>query len=192
MNIIKKIGFLLAFGCLLYGCLELYRWKGRPFSSEHIADNYPSGFHIEPVPVSHEEEQRLRSVFQKTFTFLGQGHQTYAFLSEDGQVVLKFFNFTRLTALDPIEWLPPLPFIKKYQKHLQNRRIKKFNRVFKGYTLAFEKDRDNTGVLYVHLQKTTHLNAKVTVIDAFQNKYAINLDEVLFVIQKKLKQPVKS
>jgi hypothetical protein len=177
--------FIIA-ACLTLSYFSYERLVLYPFALSHIVPSHSAALHIAASNIPTEDENKIQQVLKQSFSYLGQGHQTYAFLSEDKQYVLKFFNFARMEAREPIEWLPSVFFIADIQNHTQKRRIKKFNRVFIGYKTAYEDDRDNTGVVYVHLQKTHYLQRDVFVKDNKHNSYRISLDDTIFIVQKKI------
>lgn len=130
---------------------------------------------------SHPFEE-LDSLLKQPFTFIGHGHQSYAFVSEDQQYVIKFFKF------QPHRWpwlhaLNPLNFFKP-DLHPQTW-MKKLERVFVGYQLAYDVDQANSGVRFVHLHPTTDWHSSVTVKDWFGWSYQIDLTSIFFVIQEK-------
>jgi|694.fasta_scaffold06335_9 hypothetical protein len=136
--------------------------------SPHHADHLTWPSRIEPV-LSDD----LATIFDQPYTYLGKGRQSYAFVSNDGSYVLKFIKFTYLK-----------PSFFNNTNHAAGQ-LKRLHRVLLGYQLAFEKDRENTGLIYVHFQKTHHLGKKLQVTDRFKLKHRIDLDEVFFVVQKK-------
>lgn len=120
-----------------------------------------------------EEKDFVTKILNQPFHYLGQGNQTYAFIGADGTTVLKFFKFGHLK---------PSFFLNKSDISQE----KRFFKMFVGTTLAFEYDRDNTGLLYIHLNKSKDLNLAVKVKDRLNFSHQINMDDVVFVIQKKI------
>lgn len=167
----KKITIFLLALIMTLG-LTAYLLKDR-FSLKNIEYDGVLDEQYSPPALNLEEEKHLNTLLQQSFSYLGKGHQSYAFLSEDQQHVIKFFKFT---------YLKPSWFSTKKQ---EKSRQKKLRRMFIGYRVAYERDRDNTGVIFVHLAKTTHLNKKLTVKDNFGFSHLVDLDGAYFVIQKK-------
>jgi hypothetical protein len=169
----KKITILflilaLALGLTAYFLNDSFSLKNIEYEGD-LEEEYS------PPPLSPKEEEELNAILQQSFSYLGKGHQSYAFLNEDQRYVLKFFKFT---------YLKPSWFSAKKQ---EKTRQKKLRRMFIGYRIAYEKDRDNTGVLFVHLSKTSNLKRKITVKDRFGLSHSVDLDRVFFVIQQKAK-----
>ncbi len=99
-----------------------------------------------------------------------QGGQSYVFFSEDGNYVLKFFKDM------PRPWLP----FRSYQKKKRG----KLKRTLHGYLLAYERMREETGLLCIHFKPSqTHLPTRL--IDRLHIENSIDLSSVFFVIQKK-------
>ncbi len=137
-----------------------------------------------PLP-SGAEKKALQSLLQKPFYYLGSGGQCYAFASEDGQTVIKFFkhklrfpwnSFYSLSLPGPLEAIRSRKLAKI---------IMKLNRDFTSYKLAYEKLQPETGILYVHLNKTQGLNQTVMIHDKLNIAHEIDLDQIEFIVQKK-------
>ncbi|KAF3363339.1 Uncharacterized protein PHSC3_000093 [Chlamydiales bacterium STE3] len=132
----------------------------------------------ENIPILHE-------IFQKPFTFLGSGNQTFAFSSADGKYVLKFFKFQHLKGFQHLHYLPKFSWLKNYQakKFISNQ--KRIQQVFSGHFLALTKDRENSGLIYAHLNPQESIPFTAKIIDRNQILYEISLNDVVFVVQKK-------
>lgn len=116
-----------------------------------------------------------QDVFDQPYTFLSEGAQAYAFESADRKYVIKFFKMRRFTP-SWSDYLCP---------KLVARRAKNLNWVFNGYRIAYDEFKEDTGLVYIHLNKTTNLNRSLTLIDKNGTKYRVDLDQTEFVIQRK-------
>lgn len=121
----------------------------------------------------------------QTFSFLGHGGQCFAFVSEDQQYVLKLYkhDIRRLPFL--IEHLP-LP--KKYALQREQQREKRFKRLlrdFNSFKIAYENIKEETGLLYIHLNPTNDIHRKITITDKLHIAHTIDLDKTTFILQKK-------
>lgn len=146
-----------------------------PFSNRSEWDVPPSNF--------PEQDQRDQ-ILNQTFSYLGKGAQSYAFVSEDGNYVLKFFKFKHLKPSLLARMLPDIPPFDVYLKKVRVRKQKKFNSIFEGYRLAFEHNREESGLIVVQLNP----NGKeklVTVRDKIGLEREIDLGTVPYIIQKK-------
>lgn len=171
--------------CLFaYACYAIPRFcydKTEGFTILKIHSNLPFS------PEFQVENGDLPDIFNQRFYYLNAGGQAYAFASEDGAYVIKFFKH-HLRRL-PI-WLKILPLPAKYARQREEQRIKrekKLLRDFTSYKIAYELLPEKTGLLYLHLNKTNHLNQKIRIIDKIGIEHKLPLDEFEFVLQKKAK-----
>ena len=170
---------------LIFGLFELYLLFEDDFSKKNIHYDHPVISGWSPPQLKPNEQEALQAILNQHFTYIGKGHQSYAFASEDNQYVLKFFKFTYLKPSWYLNWLPPLPFVNQYRERQENGKQKRLQRVFRGYRVAYENDRENTGLIYIHLLKSNNLNTTIHVKDKFGIEHTVDLDPVVFVIQKK-------
>jgi hypothetical protein len=120
-------------------------------------------------------DSQHREIFAGRFKFLGVGAQSYAFESEDGKYVLKFFKMRRFTPSYADHLCP----------HVVKRRQHNLCWVFNGYKIAYENFRKDTGLIFIHLAKTNHMKQKAIVVDEKGKEYTIDLDNTEFVLQEK-------
>ncbi len=137
------------------------------------------------VKASEEEEKTLSTALDQPFHYLGKGRRCYAFVSEDQKYVLKFVRTFQIT---PPWWsrlsltqslFPSLcekEFIKKEIRRTQN---------FNGYKMGFEKLKEQTGTIFLHLNPTTTLQKDVTLYDKIGIKHILPADNLVFILQKK-------
>lgn len=144
---------------------------------------YDPEWEIEPLkPLEHEQVQKILS---QKFSYLGKGVQCYAFLSEDQNYVLKFFRYDHMRV--PL-WLKVLPlpssfetYRKTKEEFFQSRRLKDF----RSYKMAYEYLQKETGLIYLHLNKSSDLQKKVTIFDKIGIRHQIDLDQMEFVLQRR-------
>ena len=122
-----------------------------------------------------EEPEGMEAIFSQPFSYLKAGSQSYAFVSQDGKYVIKFFRMSHFSPCLRDFFRP-----KRAAKKRQN-----LNAIFGAYKLAFESMREDTGLVYLHLNKTSHLQKKLTVSDQKGKLCFIDLDKTEFVIQEK-------
>lgn len=128
------------------------------------------------APMQNEGLEASFSMDQ-TYHFLGKGRQSFAFVSNDGKTVLKFFNKDYFQ----MPWYSFLLPNIEAEKEKRTRRKKYFS---EGYFIAEKHLRDQTGLLYVHYGKTKNL-PKVSVHDQANRVFTIDLNQVPFVLQRK-------
>jgi len=130
------------------------------------------------------EKVNLYEVLSQDFNYFGSGAECYAFLSSDGNYVLKFFKIKRLL---PKNWLKliPLPGLGKYRFNKIDKKILRHHELFSSYKMAFEELKKETGLIYIHLNKTKDLRLKVRIYDRMRKCFLVDLDRYEFVVQKK-------
>jgi hypothetical protein len=183
-RLIRGIYFLIGF-LVLFGVARLYY---------HLTDDFRLANIIYPLPfdapwqvpsLTPDEYQHLKQIFDQKFSYIGKGAQSYAFASEDEEYVLKFFKFKHLKPNLLVESLPPIFPFKDYKQNCIERKKRKLISVFKGYDLAFRENRQISELIYLHLLPTQHLQLKARVKDKIGFERVINLDEVVFLVQRK-------
>lgn len=112
-------------------------------------------------------------ILKQKFTLEAQGGQSYVFISEDGNTVLKFFKEM------PRPWIPRIPFSKYHKKKLT-----KLLRTISGYRLAFERLPQETGLLTLHFSPTS-TPLRTILVDRLAIEHPVDLSSVYFVLQKR-------
>ena len=134
---------------------------------------------------SADKEKQLNVILKQPFYYLGKGAQSYAFSSEDGKYVLKFFKFKHLRPSLFIDSLPPVGFLKSYKDKQIARKERKLFGVFNSYKLAFDTDKDESGLIFIQLNTEGNPERFVTVIDKIGVKRTVNLQNYPFILQYK-------
>lgn len=179
-----KIGIIL---CLLYGGMRAYFNLTDDFRISNITYEVPYNSSWEVSLKSKEEKDHLNEILQQKFYYIGKGAQSYAFASEDGNYVLKFIKFKHLKPSFWVETFSFLPQVEKYRAKQSKRKNKLLNSVFDGYHLAFERHKEESGLIFVHLNMTMGQYSSVTLIDKLGLKRTIPLDQIVFFVQEKVK-----
>ena len=127
----------------------------------------------------------LENELNQPFYYLNSGSQSYVFRSEDGKTTLKFFKFQHMRIPPLIDILPLTGTLAEKRELKRQKKWNVLARTLNSYKLAFEQLQDETGLLFIHLAPSSHLNKKVTIYDKIGKKHVIDLDSVEFVLQKK-------
>ncbi len=170
--------FLMAGG--LFFCV-----RSTGFSIDKISSNLSYNEVWETPPLTQrEQEHLLQEVLSQTYYYLASGNQCYAFISEDRQYVLKFFKMQNLF---PKSWIKglPLSLLQRLRFVNEEDNLLFSERIFASYKDAYESLSEQTGLLYIHFNKTRDLKSKVTLIDNKGKKYLLDLDRVEFVVQRR-------
>jgi hypothetical protein len=136
-------------------------------------------------PLEAGEMKELEKALSQSYTYFGRGGQAYAFFSNDGQYVIKFFKQRLFRPSWLLNHLPLPPFLTKFREKRNWKRKDKFQRDFFSYKVAFDDLQEETGVLYSHLNPTTHLKKKLEITDRLGISHLIDLDHFDFVVQKR-------
>jgi hypothetical protein len=177
----KNCYLLLLLIALFIGLDRYYHPKSLRFAPSKIMaiSNSPEW---ELPPLSKNDQKKVDAILNQKFTYLDNGSQSYVFISEDKKHVLKFLKQGKL---HPKTWLAYIPVsLNPYYKEslaLQE----KLRKTYHAQKIAFTEFKNQTGYLYVHLNRTAHLNKKVDVRDKKGKKHTIFLDHACFSLQKK-------
>lgn len=120
----------------------------------------------ETASPSPQEMQAIVEILSQPFTYLGSGGQAYAFLSQDKKTVLKFFKHHHLHS----------PFSSSEKERAV---------FFESCKLSFDLLRDETALLFAHLNKSSSWSKKVTLIDKLGISHTLDLGDLEFVLQKR-------
>lgn len=156
-----------------------------PFSLKAIEADLPWHSEWEPRPLNLLEKQEVERALSQPWHYLSSGGQCYTFASQDDNYVLKFF---KQKAFAVPSWINhyPIPFFMEWmQEKKRLKKEKRRNQVFSAFRLAFEQLFQETGLLYVHLNRTSHLNRTLGVTDATGITHVLNPDGLQFVLQRK-------
>jgi hypothetical protein len=128
-----------------------------------------------PPALKEGEKESLAAILNQPFTYLGKGAQSFAFASADGRYVLKLLRQERLR---------PTPFALKEAQ--RRKKASKRGRIIESCQLAFEEMKEETGLLYIHLNsaKTSPLPC-ATIIDKLGIRHQLDLSQSEFILQER-------
>jgi len=181
----NKFLYWVGIGVLCYAlaCFCAKQTDRFSISRIHSALSYNAAWEVPPLEEKKQEE--LLSALDQKFHYLGCGGQCFAFASEDGNYVIKFFKHKIRKPLTLLNH-PSLPeWVKKTQKKKMDKALYKLERDFNSYKLAYEELSEETGVFYIHLNKTKELNRSIFITDKIGIEHKIALDDIEFIVQKK-------
>ena len=163
---------LFSLALLVWGGHTVYHHKALGFTTSKITSDFAHNPQWDvPCALSPELEKKLAAPFR----YLAAGSQSYAFVSEDGTVVLKFFRMKHQIFHVKDLWRGD---------RSQERKENLFS-IYTAHALAFREMQEDAGLLYLHLNKTDHVQRQVILLDKLGRKYAVDLDGVEFVIQER-------
>ncbi|MCE2982701.1 MAG: hypothetical protein LW832_03945 [Parachlamydia sp.] len=170
---------------LLFGAARLYYALTDDFRLSNMTYQLDFEAPWTPPLLSAKENNELNQLTSQKFHYIGKGAQCYAFASQDGEVVLKFFKFKHLKPSLLVNMLPSIPPFKDYKEAAIERKRNKLISVFEGYDLAYRVNKQDSELIYLHLVPTVGLFHTVTVVDKLGLEHLIDLDSVVFLLQKK-------
>lgn len=190
MESFKKWGtrlfLILLFGMSVYGAGRLYFHFTDGFTIGNISSDFPYDPAREVHLLSADQKNLVDSILSQRFTYLGKGCQSYVFLSQDGQYVLKFFKYQRFRTQPWLDYLSFIPWVERYRQEKIAKKQRRLNGFFNSWRIAFDELQEHTGLLYVHLNKTNHLNKVLTITDKMGFEHYLELDQMEFLLQKKV------
>ena len=175
---------LLSLGLLTFASLG----KGLTgdFSSKHL---------LPPAPMNSSWDLSAKpplGALSQKYYYLGKGKQAHVFVSEDKEHVLKVFKpFFPEGAISLLgkKWkirVSKLPFAKDVVSFFAKEQIEQQKeKDFQSYLNAFTLLKEETGLTFLHLAKTNHLQIKLEVHDKAGIKRVLDLDSTCFLLQRK-------
>ncbi len=186
MKILAKRFFLIALIVVsFYGLGRLYYQLTAGFTLGNIRSDFPFQPQWEVRPLMASEEAEFSKALNQPYTYLGKGCQSYVFASEDGEYVVKFFKYQRYRLQSWLAYFPPMPAIKKYRQEKIENKWNKLDGFVRSWKVAFENLKEETGLLFVHLNKTSHLHHQLIIFDKIGLQYTVDLDQMDFCIQRR-------
>jgi len=173
------------FALSLYGISRLYYHLTGGFLIANITSDFPFQPQWEVRPLVAGEQEELTKAIEQPYFYLGKGCQSYVFASQDGQYVIKFFKYQRYRLQPWLAYFPPLPAIVKYRQEKIDRKWNKVDGFVRSWKVAFENLKEETGLLFVHLNKTNNLQQQVTIYDKIGMKHVVELDQMEFCVQRR-------
>lgn len=190
MRLFKKsyLKWAIFFFCailLSYGTIRLYFHLTGGFTLSNIVFNSLQDPRWGIRPLNENEQEQVNSILSQEFRYLGKGCQSYVFLSEDGNYVIKFFKYQRFKVSPLLERFSFLPYVNAFYQQKVEKKKNKLENLYRSWKIAFEELQPETGLIFVHLNQTKDLNRTLTIYDKLGIKHELNLDKTEFLIQKR-------
>lgn len=159
---------------------------GRPakqFTLAQIISKYPHNPDWD-VKTPPEMVQFVNMLTQQPFYWLGKGFQATAFVSEDGDYVLKFIHQGRLQQVpfthNPIGYL----FSQEFKERMDERQTHR-EEIFSSSKMAYEEFPKESGILYIHLNRTENQIKGIKLHDFTSTSYRVRGDDTSFILQRR-------
>ncbi|NGX56054.1 MAG: hypothetical protein K1060chlam5_00288 [Candidatus Anoxychlamydiales bacterium] len=150
-------------------------------SSKKVFNFSQNKINIENTVFIEDDLKSYDHILKQKFYYLSQGSQFYVFISEDKNYVIKFLKSYRQ---DRFFYKFLKLFSNKHQRKDFYQKLK-FHNLKKNIFQVYENLKDQTALIYVHLNNTKS-NKFLNVYYKLHRKHNINLDRSYFVIQKKV------
>jgi hypothetical protein len=135
------------------------------------------------VKLTPDHDSFFYTVSQQPLSWLGRGMQVVVFETQDQKYVVKFFQMTRLKEPAVHGFMKNL-VMKETKEHKENRTSHR-EEIFKSSKICFEELQEETGIVYVHLNRTQNKLFGIKLIDKFGQSHRIRGDNSSFVVQKR-------
>jgi hypothetical protein len=192
MAILKRVFLnlltLFSLVVLTIGIYLSYLYTHREFTPKQFKHPIVQGMAIE-ISTQGIDKDQIHSILNQKFSYLAFGKQMTAYESENHDYVIKFFN-----PRPPLkeEWFHRYKKIKhfctlKWFSRAYFRKEERLHKIFQRHKIAFNELREETALVYVHLNKSTAIKHTLEVIDQKGIAHSLDLENVPFALQKKVK-----
>lgn len=186
-KIIKWMLFIVLAILLCFGIGKLYYFLTAGFSIRQITSDLSYNPEWETHPLSSSEKKEVNTALDQEYTYLGKGCQSYVFASEDGNYVIKFLKHQHFRPQRWINLFTFIPSINEYQQTSKDVKRQKLEKLFIGCKIAFEDLKSETGIIYVHLNKSNNWKKTLTIVDRLGFKHHLDVDRMEFILQHRAK-----
>ncbi len=182
--LLKKRLLLILFILLAFGVYKLHIYRTDGFSLQEITPQFKYRDDWTP-PMQTLSQEQLKEILKQPFSYLGKGAQVYAFVSTDQKYVLKLVKQKHLHFNSFETAVYKLSFMETFKNKRLTKQKNRVQRLLYSSSLAFQYLKEETGLLYIHLLPTDHLNSFASITDKAGESYLIDLDAFEFIIQLK-------
>ncbi len=157
------------------------------FVTERFCRLQTDGFRLAKATTSHtypfqQVSEGSPKQLHQPFYYLGSGVQSYVFLGEDNETILKLFKHHHFgPSVEFCKWALP----KCLSKTIVKKREKRMQGLFESAFIAYDKLASHTGVFYLHLGKSTSALGNLPIYDKLGILHHLDLDQTEFILQHK-------
>jgi hypothetical protein len=180
----KSLSKLLIAICSFWAVAKFCHGQTKGFQTVKIVSRLSPSPQWETPLASPNEMARLKAIFSQPFSYFGSGGQSYAFLSQDGEVVLKLFKMHNIRQY-PLLYRLSLPgVLDRFRIALLQRQKQKLNRVFSSSRLAYTELKQASGLLFLNLNPAPqYKELEITLIDNIGVYHRLDLANIPFALQ---------
>lgn len=181
-TLLKTLIAFALLGLVSYGLGRAYNKKTDGFSIGNITYDKP----FDARWTASSDISKIDAILDQPYRYLGKGHQTFVFESEDGNYVIKFLK-CHLVEIKPwVAWLPLFGPLKQWRTRRIKAKQRRLEGIFSGWKIGFERLPAETGIVAVHMNTTDTLQKHLKVTNKAGWSYLIDLDQTAFVVQRKV------
>jgi hypothetical protein len=180
----KKLLYLFLILGAFIGIERLSHALTDGFGPTNITSNLPynSRWNVTITPEDLEETQQALS---QSYHYLKSGSQSFVFISDDKKYILKFFKHKRWRLNPLFEHLPLPSSLDAKRERWKRKKQETVHSTFKSCMTSYQDFKKETGLLYLHLNPTSHLKRTLIVKDRIGFQHQIDLDSIQFLLQRK-------
>lgn len=130
----------------------------------------------QPVPAA------VRDILEQEFTYLGRGRQTYAFLSGDGEWVLKV---PRTDLFRPPFYLRASPWAEEQKRACEREKLGRWSRLVESWSIAGGRLRELCAVAYAHVGRSGE-RLTIRLRDALGRRWNWEAERQVWALQKRV------
>ncbi len=171
--LLKTLLFVAAF----IGMSVFCRKEMDGFQICKISSDLPFNPVWEVAAVEDTELASIKKVLDQPFSYLSKGSQAFVFVSEDQKYVLKLIRYSHIR---PSFWEELTSPAKCSELEA------KLARDFTSYKIAYEDLKAETGLLFLHLNKTDLFHQNLVIVDKIGICHTLDLDKTDFILQKRV------
>lgn len=182
-----KLRYKIAIGTVSFFAINLIcKGLNGNFDSNDLVKPFKSG---SAWDTSSEKSFDIHSLLKQKFYYLGKGHQAFAFVSEDGEYVLKLFkpHYPHLEFWGESFNFTYIPLSKWFYKTIAKEAF--YNRIredFTSYVNAYTMFKEESLVEYLHLSETSDLKDSIQLFDKINVLRNFDPNTTCFLIQRKV------
>lgn len=168
--------------CLFFGMQRFCHHATEGFSLSRIQ---PTTKVVKQL-ISATEKEEIETLLSQPFYFYKKGGQCFAFIGEDDKTILKFFKQHHIRFWN---WLSKMHFpfsmdyfrVKLLKKHLHQ----SGPYLFHSASLAYQGLKEQTGMLYLQIDKTILEKKPLILYDKLHNAHSVDISQFQFALQQK-------
>ncbi len=184
-SFVKKCTLVLICAAIVYGLGRLYFAVTAGFTIGNITSTLAYDPHWDTHALSSDEKHAIEQALNQEYVYLGRGCQAYVFASLDGNYVIKFFKYQRFRTQRWIDLFTFLPSVNAYQQEKAIEKQTKLHKVFRSWKIAYEYLKEQTGVVFVHLNKSTDWSKQIVIRDKLGLTHQLDLGQMEFLLQRR-------